>query len=88
MIMAFRMFSQRAGVRIPFQTAFHSTSVWFFDKVGTGVLETIAGIGVCLVASVHWTNVRFLACIYTFQTSNSTFYIGYKLSLYIYKYNI
>jgi len=53
MIMTFCVFSQRAGVRIPFQTTFHSTSVWFFDEVRSGMLETITRIGVCLVASIH-----------------------------------
>jgi len=53
MIMTFSVFSQRAGVRVSFQTAFHSTSVWFFDEVRSGVLEAIARIGICLVASIY-----------------------------------
>lgn len=52
--------AQRAGVRVALQTAHHLAVVGLVHIVRTCVLETVAGVGVALVAALVRTNVRLL----------------------------
>lgn len=53
------VFPQTAGVGVSLGTARDFAFVGFFDLVRSGVLETVAGIGVGFIATWNWTDVRF-----------------------------
>lgn len=56
--MGLDVFAQRAGISVAFLTPRHFAEVGFLLQMCTCVFESIAGVGVSLVTTVHGTYIR------------------------------
>lgn len=54
--------AEGAGVCVALQAAHHLTVIGLVHVVRARVLETVAGVGVTLVATLVWTNVGLFTC--------------------------
>lgn len=63
MLVSFNVFPQAARVGVPFRASRHFALIRLFDRMGSGVLKPIAGIGVGLAATRYGANVGFFAAV-------------------------